>query len=205
MMATDAGKTDLSALGDEELAGKVIQGDRTAFGLLYDRYVSSVYSYAHFIIGAELAEDAVQEVFMTFWRNARLFKPKRGSFRNWFLTLAHNKMNDVLRSSRRNGQEASFGKNTEKLGLVTADQGTDVADIVNDNQERAEIRSALKQIPAMQRQVISLAFFDGRSHTEIAAQLELPLGTVKKRIRLGMRKLRDLLIEIQSGNEEGRK
>ena len=161
--------------------------DAEAFAALYDRHGRAAYSLAYRIMGEKQeAEDVVQEAFIKVWRSAGSFRVGRGSVRTWILSIVHNRGIDQLRSlaSRRRTQEkveASAQRSQPSNAFSEAWR----------NLQREQVREALGSLPPEQLKILELAYFSGYTHTEIADQLELPLGTVKGRMRLGLKKLRD--------------
>jgi RNA polymerase sigma-70 factor (ECF subfamily) len=173
--------------GDAVLVASVARGDIAAFGALYDRYARDVYALAAHALGADDAEEIVQDVFVRLWRSADQFDPQRGSFTAWLMSIARHRVVDELRRRR--------------LGPTVADTVDDllnaVEDPVADVEEEASLRSLrelvlteLQELPPEQRRAVVLAYFGGMSQREISRELGWPLGTVKKRIHLGLRKLR---------------
>lgn len=172
---------------DEELVARVADGHEAALLELYHRYVRAVYSLATYIVRDQaIGEDITQEVFMTLWQKAYLFDPARGRFSTWLLNITRHRAIDILRQQRRRIQPTlSLEASPE------AQEGTASYQPVEDVQR--ELHLLLRALPDNQRQVIELSYFYGYTHEEIARQLNLPLGTVKSRILLGLRKLRDML------------
>ena len=173
-------------LADEDLMALVEGGDAAAFAGLYDRHGRAAYSLAYRMAGErQAAEDLVQEAFLDVWRAARSYRAERGSVRTWVLSIVHNRGIDQLRSaaSRRRIQDrveatASFSQPSEAFSEAWR------------NSQRDQVREALKVLPPEQLQVLELAYFSGFTHTEIADLLDVPLGTVKGRMRLGLKKIR---------------
>jgi RNA polymerase sigma-70 factor, ECF subfamily len=132
----------------------------------------------------------VQEAFLSLWRSGAKYDRTRGSVRSWVLTAVHNRMIDAFR------REASrSGKNVSDDGAVERMEAPERTDAEAERRDQAsQVRDALESLPADQRQVVELAYFGGFSHTEIAEMLKLPAGTVKGRMRLGMNKLRVVLM-----------
>jgi len=127
------------------------------------------------------AEDCMQEVMATLWRKAHLFDPARASVATWVFTIARNRKIDMIRKNRRpEPEDLPWGQEPEP----------DQLDVVALQQDSARLRQALQALPTKQRELIDLAFFGDRSHSEIAAQTGLPLGTIKSRIRLAIERLR---------------
>lgn len=173
---------------DNFLLEQVALGDENAFALLYDRYGKSAYSLAYRILkNVQGAEDVVQDVFLNVWRLAGSFDARKGNARSWLLAMVHHRSIDSIRR-RRDKTQMNLPMELEQPGTEAG-----VWREVMGNLERQVIEKALKQIPAEQRQAIDLAFFGGYTHQEISDNVQLPLGTVKSRIRMGMEKLRDLL------------
>ena len=176
---------------DEHVMLAISKGDEDSLGLLYDRYGKLSFSLAYRILGDDgQAEDVVQEAFIKVWRMARTFNTVRGSARTWLLSIVHHQAVDACRS-RRGAPPLELSE--ELQGTLRAP--TDVWDEVSGNLDREALLHALAQIPDDQRTTIELAYFRGYTHREIADLAKVPLGTVKGRIRIGMNKLRDLLIE----------
>ena len=178
---------------DEDLLVRVGGRDKQAFELFYDRFERRAFSLAYRIVGERsLAEDIVQEGFLSIWKNAGRYDPARGSAGAWALGIVRNRSIDVLRSraSRTPDLDHDDDSTLEKRAsaLKTEEQA------LQREQDR-EVRSRLSTLPENQSKVIGLAFYGGFSQTEISDMLELPLGTVKGRMRLGMEKLR---VELSS-------
>jgi len=178
---------------DEALLARVAAGDSRALETLYDRYSRVVYGTALRILGAaELAEEVVQETFWRVWRRSSTFQPGRGQVSSWILGIAHNLAIDELRRQRARPSPV-YDQEDRPVLRDMEDSRVDVAGAALDQEQRQLISAALSQIPSEQREAIELAYFSGLSQSEIAAQLQNPLGTVKTRIRLGLQKLRDIL------------
>ncbi len=160
---------------------------------LYDRYGRLVFSVALRVVqdhGA--AEEITQDVFLRCWRNAERYQSSQGSLVSWLLSIAHNRAIDELRSRRGKDQRREIS-NLAILPLAAFDPGFDDALL------RTEIQQALQTLPPAQRDVIELIFWGGLTRREVAERLQLPLGTVHTRLRLGMSKLRDLLERLIGG------
>ena len=180
----------LRKLADEELMELVAGNDADAFEVVLERHSGAAMSLAYRMVGRRgPAEDVVQEAFLSLWRSGARYDRTRGSVRNWALGIVHNRAIDTL---RRDG--ARTARNVSDDGLEERLQAPDQTDVQAARRDGAhEIRSAVDQLPEDQRRVIDLAYFAGFTHTEIAAVLDLPLGTVKGRMRLGLAKLRGQL------------
>jgi RNA polymerase sigma-70 factor (ECF subfamily) len=176
---------------DQALVGRVARGDADALDDIYSRYARSVYGLTYRILGdPSAAEDVVQEVFLKLWRQPSSYNADRGSLGSWLLGVGHNRAIDVLRR-RRTHLEHPLPEAGEPE--IVPDGLVDMADIASVQEASEAVRRALTSIPPEQRRVIEMAFFEGKTHVEIAHELDEPLGTAKTRIRLGMRKLRALL------------
>ena len=179
---------------DTDLLARIVQNDADALDLLYERHSRVVYSLAlRMLRSAELAEDVVQETFWRVWRRSATFEGRRGSVASWILGIAHNLSVDELRRQRA---RPSLVRDTPGEPILSAivDAGADVGDLALLNERRRQILKALEQIPADQRLAIEMAYFGGLSQSEIAERLQSPIGTVKTRIRNGLRRLRDVLL-----------
>jgi RNA polymerase sigma-70 factor (ECF subfamily) len=180
------------ALADEDLIPRMARGDAQAFEVLYERHGTAAYSLAYRMVGSRgLAEDVVQEAFLAVWRSGARYERLRGSVRTWLLGIVHHRAIDALRRAtvhdRRRADDETAGER------LPAAERTEVE--AARREESATVRGAIDTLPADQRQVIELAYFGGFTHTEIAGMLDLPVGTVKGRMRLGLGKLRDALAQ----------
>ncbi len=184
----------ISIRTDEELIADLGRGDADALGLLYDRYRRLAMAVAYRILeDATAAEDCLQDAFVQVWRNHISFHPERGSVKNWLLTIVRNAAID-----RHRGRE----------GRARQDRPIDEVDYLlgenNDPHEQAvaslqseQIHAAISTLPGEQRDAITLAFFNGLTHQEISERMGVPLGTVKGRMRLGLKKMRSQLVESE--------
>jgi RNA polymerase sigma-70 factor (ECF subfamily) len=175
-------------LDDKALVGRVVEGDTEALEALYGRYGRPCYSLARRILADEqLAQDVVQEVFLTVWRDATRFDPSRGGFSTWLLSMTHHKAVDAVRREenqrkRRTGAEALEARESD---------GPQVDDEVWTVLRGERVRDALALLPEVQREALVLAYFGGYTQREIAGITSTPLGTVKTRMLAGMRRMRD--------------
>ncbi len=162
-------------------------GDAGAFAALYDRHSKAAYSLAYRMMGErQAAEDLVQEAYLQAWRAAGSYRAERGSVRTWILSIVHHRGVDQLRSSARRRR---IGDRVEATA-PTAQPSEAFAETWR-NSQRDQVREALQALPPEQLKVLELAYFSGYTHAEIAQLLDLPLGTVKGRVRLGMKKIRE--------------
>jgi RNA polymerase sigma-70 factor, ECF subfamily len=185
---------DLRGLADEELMDLVDGGETRAFEVVFDRHASAAYSLAYRMCGRRpLAEDIVQEAFLSLWRSGTSYDRARGSVRSWVLSAVHNRAVDQLRrAGAKAGRDVHDDGITERL---PAREATDAE--VERRDEAGRVRGALGELPTDQRQVIELAYFGGLTHSQIAEMLDLPPGTVKGRMRLGLTKMRQALGEAE--------
>ena len=166
---------------------RVKGGDAQAFEVVFDRHADAAFSLAYRMCGRRgTAEDVVQEAFLSLWRSGARYDRSRGSVRSWVLGVVHNRAIDLF---RRDTVHAGRDVSDEGLAERMA-SSTDTESEVERREDAEQVRSALAQLPADQRQVIELAYFGGFTHSQIADILKLPAGTVKGRMRLGMTKLR---------------
>ena len=184
-------------LRDGELVELVAQKDAGALEALYERYGRPAYSLARRILTEEtLAQDVVQEVFLSLWRDARRFDAGRGTVATYLLSMTHHRAVDVV---RREENLRRWRTSDEGLELE-ADPKVRVEDEVLTSERRAEVRAALGELPAAQREALLLAYFGGYTQREVAALVGVPLGTVKTRMAAGMRKMKAALRD--AGREE---
>lgn len=187
----------VEAVPDDELVARVVARDEYAFGLLYERYADLVYSVAIRVLADPVAaQDVAQDVFIRFWRSPQRFDPQRGRFMPWLLSVARNRAVDEVRSrGRRRTHELPPVEGADDPIDVSAPDPAWLAVLAS---EQRSVRTALTTLPPEQRQAIELAYFGGLTQQEIAARLSTPLGTIKTRVRLGMKKLRVVLsVEIE--------
>ena len=182
-------------LPDEALLKAIAEGAIWAMELLYQRYVRTLYSLAlHMVTDQHIAEDLVQEALVAVWRHATSYSPQSGSARSWLISILHHRTIDYLRSVRHRAvmKEGPL----EAIDLDEKLAFPDVWDAVWQSVQSAQIRAALMEMSPKQRLVIELAYFQGWTHVEMAQALQIPLGTVKARVRLGLIHLRQLLTQM---------
>lgn len=168
-------------------------GDVHAMEVLYDRYNRAVFSFALRMLGnRELAEELLQEVFMRAWRQARKFSEGRGTYITWLLSITHNMAIDEIRRQNRRPRKAESADPVLMLANVRDERPT-VEDQALLGDMREIVKDAMAQLPIAQRTALELAYFNGLTQREIAEHQGEPLGTIKTRMRLAMRKLRDIL------------
>jgi len=173
---------------DENLVMALAGRDADALAELYDRYGRLAFSLAVRIVGSpETAEEIVQEAFLSVWRGAATYQTGRGAVRTWLLSITHHRAIDAVRRRASRVQTAPIDDRAQFVG--EHDVWLDVSRTL----AKEDVRSALARLPDEQRESIELAYLGGFSYPEIAAKLNVPLGTVKSRMRLGLQKLRGLL------------
>lgn len=178
-------------LRDEELLMRVGSGDERAFRELFSRYAAIANALAFRLIRqAHLAEEIVQEAFLAVWRHPDRYDRARGSVRAWVLGTVHHRAVDLVRREQAQRRRAEDSAGTR---AVLEDPADEVAAAVDRPRERERVRRALDELPPDQADVIRMMYFDGLTQTRIAERTGLPLGTVKSRTLLGMRRLRGLL------------
>ncbi|CAN5459572.1 MAG: sigma-70 family RNA polymerase sigma factor [Actinomycetota bacterium] len=185
-MMADNSKKYLT-LADEDLISMVGGEDPDAFAALYDRHSRAAFSLGYRIMGQrQTAEDLVQEVFLKVWRSANSYRAGRGSVRTWILSIVHHRGIDQLRATAsRQRTKDRFEASAEKS------QPSEAFAETWRNSQRDQVREALKTLPEEQLKILELAYFSGYTHVEISKLMNLPLGTVKGRMRLGLKKMRD--------------
>lgn len=173
---------------DAALVQRLLQRDVSAFEELYERHSRMVYGLVLRIVQqASTAEEVVQDIFLQLWRNASQYDVSRGPFLPWLLTLARNRALDQLRlkSERQRRRE----EQTEELPPVVA--APDFEGSLDEKRRATRVRELIASLQPQQKRAIELAYFEGLSHSEIAAKLQEPLGTVKSWIRNGLLKLKE--------------
>ena len=172
---------------DEALAAAA-HGDQEAFATFYDATAAVVHGTVLRVLrDPAQSEEVVQEVFLEAWRQAARFDPERGTARSWVVTMAHRRAVDRVRAS-----QASSVRD-ERAGILEISAYDSVSEEVEVLMEHEEVARALAVLTPVQRQAVDLAYFGGRTHREIAEDLQLPLGTVKTRLRDALTRLRDAM------------
>jgi RNA polymerase sigma-70 factor, ECF subfamily len=181
---------------DEALVAQLASGDREKIVPLLLRYAPRILGLASAAVDHAAAEEIVQDVFVAVWRGAGSFDPARGSFRNWLLTITRNRIANEL---RRRGSRPDQRTAKEEADLTSfADRGPTADDHVWHDFRRQTLRAAVDSLPAKQRQALSLAFFNELTHEQVAAALDVPLGTAKTRIRSAIESLRGQLTPLRA-------
>ena len=172
----------------------VREGDAQAFEIIYDRHCRAAFSLAYRMCGRRAtAEDVLQEAFLALWRSGARYDRARGSVRNWILRIVHNRAVDALRRGVVRERDLHHDD-----GILERQPGAERTDEQALRHEQTqEVQGVLRELPREQSRVIELAYFGGFTHTEIASMLQMPIGTVKGRIRLGLAKLRVALADAE--------
>lgn len=183
-------RTQLAHLTDEALVALIARGDETALAELYDRVGRVAYGIALRVLRDDrLAEDAVQEGFLSVWRTAAGYRPERAAARAWVITLVHRRAVDIVRREER--------RRADPLGDDGRHDAPDPAGSAADEAwlgyERERVQQALRLLPDAQRETLELAYYGGYSQSEVAESLGVPLGTIKSRMFTGLARLRELL------------
>jgi RNA polymerase sigma-70 factor, ECF subfamily len=190
LRATGRAAASEDAVQDAVIVRRMADGDESALGALYDRWADAVHALVERIVRDEAeAEEVVEAVFWQAWQQAGRYTSDRGAPGAWLLAMARSRSLDRLRALRRRRDEQpaddSIFNNQPAVGDPLSD--------LDANERAGRVVAALHVLPVEQREVLELAYFEGLSQTEIAERLALPLGTVKTRARLALRKMRDRL------------
>ena len=185
---SDAVNRQLAHLSDEALVALAARSEQSALAELYDRYGRTAYGLALRILRDQaLAEDAVQDAFLTIWRTASKFVPERGKASTWILTLVHRRAVDVVRREQR--------RRADSLDLAAEPAVEGVEEDAWLRLQRERVQEALRRLPDAQREALELAYYGGFSQSELAERLGQPLGTIKSRMFTGLSRLREQLGE----------
>jgi RNA polymerase sigma-70 factor, ECF subfamily len=178
-------------VSDEVLVGRVARsGDERAMSVLYDRYAGLIYGAGVRYLGDRaLAEDLVQDVFTAVWRNASGFDPSRARFATWVYRITRNRATDLIR--RRRARVRTVG------GDSPLEPGEE--DATGELSRSFDLASALSRLSPVHREVLTLAYFEGLSQSEISGRTNTPLGTVKSRTTAALRALRETMLEEENG------
>lgn len=190
------GTVDLPEAPDRELMARLSRGDEDAFRRLFQRYAPTAKALALRVTRrSHLAEEIVQEAFMAVWRDPDAYDDQRGSVKSWLMATVHHRAVDLVRreEAHRRRAEATIPEAAEEQ----ADHADDVVQRLGLSEERRVVRAALADLPVEQRDVLEAMYFDGLSQSQIAERTGIPLGTVKSRTLLGMRRMRDALAEAE--------
>ena len=190
------GTIDISQARDRDLLRRLLARDEEAFRGLFSRYAPTAKALALRVVRQQhLAEEIVQEAFMAVWRNPGAYEEQRGSVKTWLMGMVHHRAVDAVR--REEAQRRRAEAEATMTVVETVDHAEDVVAQLGAPQEQAAVRAALGSLPQEQRAVLEMMYFDGLSQSQIAEKNGLPLGTVKSRTLLGMRRLRTALEGIE--------
>ncbi|MFZ0371467.1 MULTISPECIES: RNA polymerase sigma factor [unclassified Halobacillus] len=179
---------------DIELYRRVVEGDKQALESIYDQYEKLLYSFVIKLSGDQaLAEEALQEVFIKIWTQKAHFDESKGKFSSWIVTITRYTAIDLIRKHKK--QEVTLEDETD----LPEDEAESTEDLVEWKERGSEIRQAVKKLSEEQKQMVDLFYFKGLSQSEIASQTELPLGTIKGRIRLALKHLKKHLSTQKGG------
>jgi RNA polymerase sigma factor (sigma-70 family) len=190
------------APGDADVLQRIRAGDRSAVDDLYDRFRRPAFALARRILADDaLAEDVLQEVFLSVWRDPAAYDRGRGSVAAWLLAVVHHKAVDAVR--REESQRRRQARAGEDLALAEPVSGRDVDEEAWTHQVAEQVRSALKGLSSPQREALTLAYYGGYTQREVAALTGAPLGTVKTRMLAGMRRLKEELGDLDGAASRG--
>ena len=180
---------DVAPVSLNDLLSQVAEGDQKAFGQLYDQTSGRVLGLVRRLLkDSAQSEEVTQEIFLEVWQNAKRYDPAKGSATTWILTMSHRRAVDRIRSSQ------STRDRDTRIGLRDMETEYDsVSESVEIRVEHERVGQALLRLTELQRQAVTLAYYGGYSHSEVAEMLKVPIGTVKTRLRDGMIRLRDEL------------
>lgn len=188
-------------VSDEALVYAIADGANWAMESLYTRYHRLLYALAYrMVTDRQIAEDLLQDAFLAVWRRSDTYSPQAGAARSWLISILHHRAIDHLRKLRRRATLIEA-----PLDLLDTDEGAASEDVWEDAWrlvQASQVREALAQLSSEQRKVIELAYFQGWTHSEIAASTHTPLGTVKARMRLGLHHLKRSLEQMDIGIDE---
>lgn len=187
---------DYSTFNDAKLIKLIVDGDSGALSELYDRYSRLVFSLALKTVGDQAsAEEIAQDVFFRVWEKAGTYQPEQAKVSTWLTSIARYRSIDMLRRRGVRPESNSIAWPDLSPGSMPSTDGRRPEDSAAQSLQAQRVRAAINRLPIEQQQALEMAYFYGYTHSQIAATLDIPLGTIKTRIRLGMQKLRKMLIE----------
>lgn len=194
---TSSEVNERASLRDEELLGLIVAGDDQALGALYDRYGRLVFSLALRVVGDRFgAEEVTQDVFQIVWQQSEGFRASSGTVAAWMIGITRHRAIDRIRTRYHKAGERNTPIDDAAAGALR-----DSTNVEQEAVMRSDVRAALSELPSEQRHAIELAYYGGFSATEIASSLGTPVGTVKTRLRLGLSKLRAVLLPSWGADE----
>lgn len=183
---------DYTTASDETLIELIIRAEEAALAELYDRYGRLVFSVAINLVGNRAtAEEITLDIFTRVWRKAKTYRPDRAKVSVWLTSMTRYRSIDILR--RESVRAENYSISWAKVSSKPLSQTSNPESATHLTLQKEKVRAAMAKLPQAQKEALALAYFNGYTHSEIAQVLELPLGTVKTRIRLGMQKLRHML------------
>lgn len=187
---------DYSTFDDRKLITLIVDGDSEALRELYDRYSRLVFSLALKTVGDKAgAEEITQDVFFRIWEKADTYQAKQAKVSTWLTSIARYRSIDMLRRRGVRPESNSIAWPNLSPSSVPSTDGRRPEDSATESLQALRVREAVAQLPVEQQQALAMAYFYGYTHSQIAEALDIPLGTIKTRIRLGMQKLRKILPE----------
>ncbi|QAS51333.1 RNA polymerase sigma factor [Halobacillus litoralis] len=178
--------------GDQKLYHQMLHGDKQALEEIYEKYEKLLYSFAIKLSGdSQLAEEVLQEVFIKIWTKKAVYEEGKGKFSSWIVTITRYTCIDLIRKRKKN--TVAFEEERDEVHQETPS----TENLAEWREEGASVRQAVKKLSNEQRQMVDCFYFKGMAHREIAEQCELPLGTVKGRLRLALKHLRKELHQIR--------
>lgn len=191
----------LAHLSDEAIVALVARSEELALAELYDRYCDAAHSLARRVVrDSSLADDVVQEAFLSVWRGAARFVPEKATAATWLMTLVHRRAVDLVRREQRRRADSL----PDDLDERRADGAGSASDVVWLRLERERVQEALRRLPDAQRELLELAYYGGFTQVELAERLGRPLGTIKSQMYAGLSQLREL-IEARTGEASWKK
>jgi RNA polymerase sigma-70 factor (ECF subfamily) len=189
-------------MSDQDILARIAAQDSAAVGELYDKYSRLIYgALLRLLRSTDDAEDILQDVFIQVWRKASTYKPELGEPKHWLIRIAHNRGINLIRSKRAKMKQSEVSLDSETADITQDLVAPDMFREHTNAEESAHILQAMDKLPKEQATLLDMAFFQGYSHSEISEKINMPLGTVKTRIRNGLLALRESLgyLNEQSG------
>lgn len=191
-----------SKFDDQNLIRLITRHDEKALAAFYDRFSRLVYSMAFNIVGDEIAaEEITQDVFLSIWKKSSSYDASQSKVTTWIASITRNRAIDFLRA--RSVRPASYEFSWDDEPILEIADSLNVEEETELRQRQQNVRLGLTMLPEDQRKVLSLAYYGGYSHSEMAEILNEPLGTVKTRLRLAMQKLRQFIQDEETSQEKG--
>ena len=199
---SDQSDSSMSDIGDSvgaEILARLAQRDSSALGTAYTEFGRTVYAVAYRVVSqAADAEEAVQDAFRALWQNAEKLRARQAKVLPWLITTARRAAIDILRrrKSRIPSAAGIAEAELETENRVSSEEPT-AGEVLQQKETAAKVREAVAELPEEQKEMVHLAFFSGLTHQEISDRLQVPLGTVKSRLRYGLQKLQQRIGEVR--------